>query len=95
MEAVLSAPPYAHHRAAPLIVDRVDEGLRSVSLSVSGAYDGAFGREVRDFYATVVDGQTVVSGTAEARENTLWCQALVKVVAAGREVQLGGEASRL
>jgi predicted dehydrogenase len=88
-------PPYVHHRAAQLIVDRVDEAERPVSLSVSGAYDGAFGREIRDFYATVADGQTVVSGTAEAREDTLWCQALVKALAAGRDVRLDGEASRL
>ena len=86
-------PPYIHHRSARLEVVGRDADDRPASRSVSGAYDVAFGRELRDFHAAVTEGMPVVSSAADARDDARWCQALVAALAANRGISLEGEAA--
>jgi predicted dehydrogenase len=85
-------PPYLHHRAATLTIDRTDAG-QSTSTTIDGGYDAAFGRELRDFHTAITTGTGPKSGAEAGADDARWCQELVGAIAHGRGLQLGGEAT--
>ncbi len=79
-------PPYARDRTAKMSVERLDADGRPACQSLSGAYDVAFGRELRDFYTAAAESGPVTSSAGDARDDVRWCQALVAAVTESLEV---------
>ena len=79
---------------APTVLTVTDRDGDAARVRTHRSTVEAFERELLAFHRLVTDGQPPAAGIVEGRADIMTCQRIVRRLAAGRGVELGGEAAR-
>jgi myo-inositol 2-dehydrogenase / D-chiro-inositol 1-dehydrogenase len=79
---------------APTVLTVTDRDGDSERVRTHRSTEEAFEEELLAFHRLVTDGAPTAAGIAEGRADIVTCQRIVRRLAAGRGIELAGEAAR-